>query len=83
HPTSQYFVILVGELPSKFTNIRTNYDVSIIDHFKDNGFMVESIIESNSRRQSFSTQLILVNLPREMMIEIQYTSETSKETLVK
>lgn len=83
HPTSQYFVILVGELPSKFTNIRTNYDVSIIDHFKDNGFMVESIIESNSRRQSFSTQLILVNLPREMMIEIQYTAETSKETLVK
>ena len=83
HPTSQYFVILVGELPSKFTNIRTNYDVSIIDHFKDNGFMVESIIESNSRRQSFSTQLILVNLPREMMVEIQYTAETSKETLVK
>lgn len=83
HPTSQYFVILVGELPSKFTNIRTNYDVSIVDYLKDNDFMVESIIESNSRRQSFSTQLILVNQPKEIIIEIQYTTETSKETLVK
>lgn len=83
HPTSQYFVILMGELPSKYTNIRTNYDVSIIEYFKENGFMVESIIESNSRRQSFSTQLMLVNLHREIIIEIQYTTETSKETLVK
>jgi len=83
HPTSQFFVILMGELPSKFTNVRTNYDVLIIDHLKESGFTVESIIESNSRRQSLSTQILLVDQSKEMIIEVQYISETSKETLVK
>lgn len=83
HPTSQYFVILMGDLPSRFGDLKTNYDVSIIDFLKDNGFITHHIIESNSRRQSLSTQLILVNKQKEMIIDVQYISETSKETLVK
>jgi hypothetical protein len=83
HPTSQYYVILMGHLPSRFTDLKTNYDVSIIDYLKENKFESHQIIESNSRRQTITTQIILINQSREMIIEVQYTSETSKETLVK
>ena len=83
HPTSQYYVILMGDLPSRFSDLKTNYDVSIIDYLKENGFEVHHVIESNSRRQTITTQIILVNQSREIIIEVQYTSETSKETLVK
>jgi hypothetical protein len=81
HPSPQLFVLLFGELPSKYTNMRKSYDPSILDYFKENGFKEESKIFSNSRRYDLTSQILLINDSKEIFVELQYSLDTTKNNL--
>lgn len=81
HPSSQLFVFLYGELPSKLTNMRKSYDPSILEYLKENGFEEESKIYSNSRRYDLTSQSLLINDSKEIFIELQYSLDTTKNNL--
>lgn len=81
-PTEQYYVIIFDKLPSKFVN-NLNYDPTIVDYFiKNEGFIEESNIYSSNRRYDLSSQSLLVNKEKEMMIRISGNVTKDKDPLV-
>ena len=81
-PTEQYYVITFDKLPSKFVN-NLNYDPTIVDYFiKNEGFIEESNIYSSNRRYDLSSQSLLVNKEKEMMIRISGNVTKDKDPLV-
>ena len=75
-PSEQYFVVLFDELPSKFSTA-LNYHPTVIDYFKSNGFVEEVNIYQSNRRLDMSSQLMLVN--REKQIIIRTSGNVIKE----
>ena len=81
HPTPQLFLILYGNIPSKYTNMHKHYDPSIIQFLLSEGFVEESRIFSNNRRYDLSSQSLFVNDKKQIMIEVQTNVDRSKNNL--
>lgn len=81
HPSPQFFVYLFGDLPSKYTNMRKHYDPTILDFLKEIGFKEESKIYSNNRRYDLTSQIQLINDEKQIIIEIQYSLDPTKNNL--
>lgn len=78
-PIEQYYIILFDTLPSKFTNSNLNYDESVVEYFKLNGFIEHSRIYSNNRRmESMSSQSILVNKEKKIIIKVNGNVDRKK-----
>jgi energy-coupling factor transporter ATP-binding protein EcfA2 len=81
-PSPQLFVHLFGELPSKITDTRKNYDVSILEYLKENGFKEESEISTNNRRFENISQNLFFNDEKQIFIEAKYVSGVTKLDLI-
>lgn len=80
-PTPQLFVILFGDIPSKYTNTHKHYDPSIVTYLLELGFVEESRVFSNDRRYDLSSQSLFVHDEKQMMIEVQTNVDKSKNNL--
>lgn len=80
-PSEQYFVILFDNLPSKHSNA-LNYDPTIVDYFKSIGFTEEVNVFSSNRRQDLSSQLLLVNKEKQIIIETHGNTNKTKDDLI-
>jgi energy-coupling factor transporter ATP-binding protein EcfA2 len=81
HPSALLFLHFFGEIPSKLTNTRKSYDPTILEFFKENGFIEESKVFSNSRRFDLVSQILLVNDEKQIFIEVKSSTDTSKNNL--
>jgi hypothetical protein len=80
-PTEQYFVVLFDELPSKFSTA-LNYHPTIIDYFKSNGFVEEVNIYQSNRRLDMSSQLMLVNKEKQIIVRTSGNVIKDKDNLL-
>ncbi len=80
-PSEQYFVVLFDVLPSKFSNA-SNYDPTIIDFFKSIGFVEEINIYQSNRRLDMSSQLMLINVEKQIIIRTNGNVIKDKDNLL-
>ena len=78
-PTEQYFVTQFDKLPSKYVTA-SNYDQSVTDYFKGLGFVEILNIYSTNRRFDISSQCLLENKEKKILIRIWGNS--SKDNLL-
>ena len=64
-PTEQYYVIKFDTLPSKYVNV-IFYDISVIDFFKEMGFVEVVNIFSSNRRLDLSAQSLYENIDKKI-----------------
>ncbi len=80
-PTEQYYVTKFDALPSKYVTT-TNYDPSIIDYYKENGFVEVVSILSTNRRFELSSQCLLENNDKKVLIRFWGNTNKEKDNLV-
>jgi len=78
-PENQYFVLVFGVIPSKFSN-RNNYDVSIIEYFKQLGFIEHFKNESFNRNDNPIYDAIFIHNEKRMLLYLKLVTD-KKESL--
>jgi len=80
-PTEQYYVIKFDTLPSKYVNV-IFYDISVIDFFKEMGFIEVVNIFSSNRRLDLSAQSLYENIDKKILIRIFGNVDKSRDNLL-
>jgi SpoVK/Ycf46/Vps4 family AAA+-type ATPase len=80
-PTEQYYVTQFDVLPSKYVTT-TNYDPTIVDYYKENGFVEIVSILSTNRRFELSSQCLLENIDKKILIRFWGSTNKDKDNLL-
>lgn len=80
-PIDQYYVILFDSIPSKQDNIFL-YDESVKQFFFKEGFLMDGIISTSNRRLESSTQYMMINKKKNIIVRLFNNSE-KKDNLFK
>lgn len=80
-PSEQVFLSRFDSLPSKHVE-NQHYDSSIIDYFIEEGFVEDVRISTNIKKFDTSTQSLYTNDLKKIMVRINSTTNSLKNTLV-
>jgi SpoVK/Ycf46/Vps4 family AAA+-type ATPase len=80
-PAEQYFVIKFDFIPSKYTDIRVNYDPKVVKKIEELGFIEVAKIFSKNRRDD-SSQILYENFKKEFLIIVNNNLDNVKDNLV-
>jgi hypothetical protein len=80
-PTEQYYVTQYDTLPSKYVTA-TSYEPTVINYFKENGFVEIINILSTNRRFDLASQCLLENKEKKILIRVWGNTNKDKDNLV-
>ena len=79
-PDSQYFIVLFGDMPSKYSN-RTYYDPKVLEYFKREGYVVTHKIENTKKNYDIAIESLLIHNEKQIMVRADLSTEKKTEII--